>query len=153
MLKGSCACGRIRYETQAQVLAVNACHCKTCQQVSGGPFLGFVDFPTSELKWTRQPEIWASSDIAERGYCKVCGSSMSMRYHFEPERIGLCLGTVLEARPPLPGLSAHIFLNEKASYFVLPDDGASGWDEFKPKFHDKIRKWKQGRVSNIKANL
>ena len=145
MIKGSCACGRIRYQTQAQPLAVNGCHCGTCQRLSGGPFLAFVDFAASQLEWTQQPDTWTCSDIAQRGHCKQCGSSISMVYHFENDRIGICMGTVVEADPPLPGIQVHIFLKDKAPWFVLPDDSAGRWEGFSPGYDEKIEKWKAGK--------
>ncbi|EXJ91036.1 hypothetical protein A1O1_04143 [Capronia coronata CBS 617.96] len=143
MIKGSCACGRIQYQTQAQPLSVDACHCGTCQK-AGGPFLGFADFPVSELQWTHQPpDMWTRSEIADRGYCNVCGSSLSMQYRFQ-DVIGITLGTI-QAGTSLPRLGTHIFLKEKAPWFVLPDDGAQRWDEFPPEFQQKLDQWNQGR--------
>ena len=142
MIKGSCACGRIQYQSQAKPLAVNACHCGTCQLVSGAAFLAFAMVSVQELQWTKQPDMWARSDIAERGYCKVCGASVSMSYHFEPDRVWVTLGTVVFAEPPLPRPSVHIFLKEKAPWFVLPDDGAERRDEFSPEFAKFIETWK-----------
>lgn len=83
------------------------------------------------------------SDIAERGFCNVCGSSMSMQYRFASDRIGVCTGTVTEADPPLPRLEAHIFLEEKAPWFVIPDDGAKRYDGFSPGYDDKIKRWRE----------
>ncbi len=142
MIRGSCACGRIQYTTQAKALAITACHCIPCQRVAGGPFLPFVGLPSTAIEWTQQPDMWQASNIAERGYCKQCGSAMSMRYFFEADRIGLTLGTVIEAQPALPPVGAHIFLKDKASYFTLTDDGAERFDEFSPGFQDKIEQWK-----------
>lgn len=139
-IKGSCACKRIQYETEAQPLAVNACHCRTCQQISGGPYLGFVDFMTKDLKWTQQPDIWQATDIAERGHCKNCGSSVSMRYYVDPDRIYVTLGTV-ETQSALPRMEFHIFLKDKAPYFVLAEDGARRYDGFPPRFSETLGQW------------
>lgn len=143
MIKGSCSCGRIQYQTQAQPSSPTACHCKTCQQISGGSFLAFIHFPTAELEWTKeQPDLWSRSDIADRGFCSTCGSSLSMVYHFEKEKTGVCLGSVNEAEPALPKLEAHIFLAEKASWFVVPEDGARRQDGFSAEHEALIAKWK-----------
>lgn len=144
MIKGKCACGRVQYHTQAEPLAANACHCEECRRQSGGPFLGFIGLPMSEVHWIQPPEIWASSDIAERGFCKVCGSAMSMRYLFDPHRIAVTMGTIIEASPAVPR-PAHIFLKEKASWFVLPDDGAERHDDFPGDFRTKIDQWRKDR--------
>src|SRR3954470_18426556 len=93
-IKGSCACGRIKYQTKSTPLSITACHCKTCQQASGGPYLAFADFDREELEWTQKPDVWRSGDVAERGFCRECGSTMSMLYHFEPGRISTTLGTI-----------------------------------------------------------
>ncbi|OAP65683.1 hypothetical protein AYL99_01655 [Fonsecaea erecta] len=142
MIKGSCACGRIQYETQAEPLALTACHCVTCQRVSGAPYMGFVGIPASTVEWKQRPDIWIASDIAERGHCKSCGSALFMRYFFETDRTAVTLGTVVEAEPALPPLGAHIFLKDKAPYFVLADDGARRHDEFSQEFHDRIEEWR-----------
>lgn len=39
MNKGHCLCGAVELETNQSVENINACHCKTCQQWGGGPFL------------------------------------------------------------------------------------------------------------------
>ena len=141
MIKGGCACGRIQYQTQAQPIDINACHCITCQIVSGGPFLGFAAFRTEDLNWTQQPDVWQGSDIATRGHCKVCGSTMSMQYLFELDRMFVTLGTVSSADPALPLVHAHIFLKDKAPYIVVPDDGARRHEGFSAAFQDRIDQW------------
>ncbi|KIV76869.1 hypothetical protein PV11_08720 [Exophiala sideris] len=141
MIQGGCACGRIQYTTDAQPLAVNVCHCVTCQRISGSAFLAFLDIQSSQVTWTQQPDKWSCSDIAERGHCKMCGSSMSMTYHFEKGRTAICLGTINETDHSLQP-TAHIFLKDKAPWLVLADDGIRRWDTFSPGYQGKISKWK-----------
>jgi hypothetical protein len=38
---GRCSCGAIRYESTAQPAMMIHCHCRDCQQSSGGPFTSF----------------------------------------------------------------------------------------------------------------
>ena len=38
MLKGSCLCGGIRYEIDAELKAVSNCHCGQCRKASGAAF-------------------------------------------------------------------------------------------------------------------
>jgi hypothetical protein len=68
-----------------------------------------------------------------------------MVYHFENDRIGVCMGTVVEADPPLPGIQSHIFLKDKAPWFILPDDAAKRLEGFSPGYDEKIEKWKAGK--------
>src|SRR5437899_9985919 len=47
---GGCACGAIRYESTADPVMMLNCHCRDCQQSSGGPFSSFVVVPTEAFK-------------------------------------------------------------------------------------------------------
>src|SRR5260370_9969429 len=47
---GGCACGAIRYESTAEPVMILHCHCRDCQQSSGGPFSSFVIVPTEAFK-------------------------------------------------------------------------------------------------------
>src|SRR5882762_1408411 len=55
---GGCACGAIRYESTAEPLMMLHCHCRDCQQSSGGPFSSFVIVPT-QAKPDSTPHIVA----------------------------------------------------------------------------------------------
>ncbi|WP_162889086.1 GFA family protein [Maritalea myrionectae] len=56
---------------------IGACYCATCRKINGGgPLLGLHG--NSELKASGQEHIerYASSDWAERGFCKKCGTTL-----------------------------------------------------------------------------
>lgn len=76
---------------------------------------------------------------------------MSMQYDSEPGMIGIPAGTIdeesLEERSPgetgkgkgerlRP--ECHIFLREKASWFVVPDDGLGRHDGFTPEMEERV---------------
>src|SRR2546429_1444845 len=76
---GGCACGAIRYESTAEPVAMLHCHCRDCQQSSGGPFSSFVVVPTKAFKLLQgSPRFHASPSEAggmtRRGFCPDCGS-------------------------------------------------------------------------------
>ena len=79
----------------------------------------------------------------------MCGSAISMMYVFERERVGLTLGTINEADPPISGITYHMFLSEKASWYIVPDDVATRQAGFGDGFQAKVDKWKkeQGMAS------
>ena len=55
---GGCACGAIRYECTAEPLEMFCCHCRDCQQASGGPYSPAVLVPSTAFKLdTRLTEI------------------------------------------------------------------------------------------------
>ena len=78
-LSGHCLCGDVRVLAQAVSRRVGFCHCGMCRSWSGGPLLA-VDCGT-EVSFEGADRIGnhASSDWAERGFCKRCGSHLFFR--------------------------------------------------------------------------
>jgi hypothetical protein len=76
---GGCQCGAIRYRAEGPRDRASVCHCRMCQKASGGPFMAFVRFPVRHVAWSRPPAVFASSTIAERGFCRDCGTPLSYR--------------------------------------------------------------------------
>ena len=89
---GQCLCGAVTYRFEAEANEFTACHCKMCQRWSGG---AFVALPASSVDFDHDDQLalYTSSDIADRGFCRTCGSSLFYRatptgnYH-------LCVGTI-----------------------------------------------------------
>jgi hypothetical protein len=50
-----------------------------CQKASGAPFMAFVRFPASQVTWSTPPDLFASSNLVERGFCRDCGTPLSYR--------------------------------------------------------------------------
>ena len=84
------------------------------------------------------------SDMAIRSSCKDCGTPMFMQYYMTPDSIGVAAGTVdeasLQGRIVKPN---HIFVAEKAGWYILPEDGLDRHDMFPPEFQEAIERWKQ----------
>lgn len=80
VLTGGCQCGAVRYALYAEP-DVGICHCRMCQKATGGLFLASAGVPLAQFAWTRgQPAVFRSSSIAERGYCRDCGTPLFFRY-------------------------------------------------------------------------
>ncbi|MBY4675425.1 GFA family protein [Marinobacterium arenosum] len=76
---GSCLCGATRLTAKATSRSVGACHCGMCRKWTGGPLLA-VDCGTEvSLEGGENIACYASSDWAERGFCKQCGSHLFYR--------------------------------------------------------------------------
>ncbi len=41
--------------------------------------MAFVRFPVQDVTWSNPPAIFASSNAAERGYCRDCGTPLTYR--------------------------------------------------------------------------
>jgi hypothetical protein len=108
---GGCQCGRVRYRAQGPRDRSSLCFCRMCQRASGGPFMAFVRFPADQVTWITPPDVFASSNKVERGFCRACGTPLSYR-HVGGPNISLTLyslddpaavepdvGFTLEAKP------------------------------------------------------
>lgn len=74
--KGSCLCGRVRFEVSFQDLAVIACHCTRCQKWSGGMAM-YIETASKPIFYgSGRPAVFRSSYVAERGFCSDCGTSL-----------------------------------------------------------------------------
>jgi hypothetical protein len=93
-LAGGCQCGAVRYRLQAEPTGANICHCRMCQKAGGAPFMAFGGVRMSEFVVTRGViSTFASSDIAERGFCAECGTPLTYR-GLGSERISVTLGSL-----------------------------------------------------------
>src|SRR5258706_7886983 len=80
LLTGGCQCGAIRFALTAAPVKVSICHCRMCQKAAGAPFASFADIAKEDFAWTRgQPAAFKSSTIAERDFCRDCGTPLSFR--------------------------------------------------------------------------
>lgn len=83
-MAGGCMCGRIRFVADVDNDEAYLCHCRMCQKASGNVSLAFKNLQKSDVRWEGEPDYYASSPIALRGYCRECGTSLSFEYHDSP---------------------------------------------------------------------
>lgn len=76
---GGCLCGAIRFRAQPEKPEVAACHCSMCQKWSGGPLFALDCGANFQIENKQHLGIYKSSEWAERGFCKKCGSSVFWR--------------------------------------------------------------------------
>jgi len=92
LLTGGCQCGAIRFALTAAPVKISICHCRMCQKASGAPFASFADIEKRDFSWTRgKPAAFKSSTIAERDFCRDCGTPLSFR-RIDGERIEIMTG-------------------------------------------------------------
>lgn len=76
---GGCQCGATRYHVAAGRAFASICHCRMCQRASGGPFAALLEVDAARVTWDTPPGVFASSDLAERGFCPACGTPLFYR--------------------------------------------------------------------------
>jgi hypothetical protein len=79
---GGCVCGAVRYECSAQPIMMFNCHCRDCQQVTGGGFVAGLLVPLSAFRLTKgQLRYHFTPSMAggkhKRGFCADCGSRLT----------------------------------------------------------------------------
>lgn len=117
MIKGSCLCGDVRFETRAEPQGASMCHCSQCRKQSGGVWSSaFV--PENDLTITGQVNWFHASDLAKRGSCPRCGSFLFWKAHDE-DTISFALGAV--DGPTGLHLTKHIFTASKGDYYDIAD--------------------------------
>jgi hypothetical protein len=101
-LTGGCQCGAVRYALYVEPTAADLCHCRMCQKAMGNLFMAVAGVPLEEFAWTAgAPATYRSSSVAERTFCRDCGTPLSFRY-LGRERISVTTGSLDEparARP------------------------------------------------------
>ena len=118
---GGCMCGAIRYEAKAEPLRAVTCHCGMCRRASGAACLTFVHFPKDAFAWTKaEPTRHRSSAEAERGFCPICGSTLTMHETVLEDRVQVTLGSL--DRPEDVDPDDHVWTREQLPWLKI-DDG------------------------------
>ncbi len=77
-ITGGCQCGAVRYRLAKPPTGVGICFCRMCQKSVGNYFAAHAGVSEEDLTWTRgEPAIFRSSEAAERGYCRDCGTPLT----------------------------------------------------------------------------
>ncbi len=76
---GTCLCKAVSMSVENMEPKVGACHCNTCRKWCGGPNLA-IDCGTEVVfEGEEFISVYASSEWAERGFCKQCGTHLFYR--------------------------------------------------------------------------
>lgn len=72
---GHCLCGAVRFTAKRVSNAVGACHCGMCRRWASGPLFAVT---TERVSFEGEDKIarYDSSEWAERGFCKLCGTNL-----------------------------------------------------------------------------
>lgn len=117
MLTGSCLCGSVAYEVDAQPGPIVHCHCRTCRKTHGSAFSSVTNVPRDRFRFIRGEDLlnaYESSPGKFRRFCSRCGSHIVAERTGQPTvllRLG-CLDTPIEDEPRV-----HIWRSDAASWY------------------------------------
>lgn len=78
-INGHCLCGAITIRVASANTSLGACHCAMCRRWVGGPYLAMDCGTDVSFDGEQSIGVYNSSDWAERGFCKQCGSNLFYR--------------------------------------------------------------------------
>jgi hypothetical protein len=92
---GGCQCGKVRYGLYVAPENSHACHCRMCQRATGGLFAALAGAPKAAFAWTQgEPAVVESSNLAQRAYCRDCGTPLSFSYNLPEARFYVTIGSL-----------------------------------------------------------
>ncbi|GMG84077.1 GFA family protein [Paralimibaculum aggregatum] len=115
---GGCQCGAVRFRVTGGLGRASICHCRMCQRATGGAFAPLVG--ARGVEWQGTPARFASSDVAERGFCAACGTPL----FYAPlgsEVVELMIGALDDPGAVTPEL--HYGVESRVPWLQLAD----GW--------------------------
>lgn len=114
---GGCLCGAVRFALRRPLRAVVVCHCGQCRRWHGhvGAYTQ-CDADGLRLDEDRGLAWFRSSEVARRGFCRECGSSLFWQRHGS-DRVSVAAGA-LDAPTGL-ATTLQIFAADKGDYYDL----------------------------------
>ncbi|MEL6212551.1 MAG: GFA family protein [Pseudomonadota bacterium] len=115
---GRCLCGAVAFTCTPKPhddgVHVDACHCSMCRRLVGGPLLGVTLDGPPTIDNRESLTTYASSEWAERQFCKVCGSNLF--YQLKDGGLYTVIAGALDDDADAK-LTVEIFVDEKPSYY------------------------------------
>jgi hypothetical protein len=92
-MTGGCACGCVRYTAKIDDDDAYLCHCRMCQQATGSVSIAFKSVKQTEVAWEHEPDWYDSSAIAQRPYCRECGTSLGFKFREGSDKMDLTVAS------------------------------------------------------------
>ena len=88
-MSGGCACGKVRFTATVHDDDAYLCHCRMCQRATGSVSIAFKNVMQADVDWQGEPDWFDSSPIAQRPYCRDCGTSLGFRFKEGSDKMDL----------------------------------------------------------------
>ena len=122
---GGCLCGAVRFQVSGPLRDVVNCHCSMCQKLHGvfgahskAKKNNIAIIEGRGLKWYR------TSEIAQRGFCRECGSSLFWREKGAERDWAVSVGALDATNDGGHGqrITEHIWIDDKPGFYDFADD-------------------------------
>jgi hypothetical protein len=117
---GGCLCGAVRFHARGVPNWTGWCHCQSCRRHSGAPVSVFVAFDEAKVEVTQGAIVkFASSPGVLRGFCAICGSTLTCQGDRRPGELHMHVGAFDDAGALAPAF--HIFPEERLPWLCLAE--------------------------------
>ena len=114
----SCLCGMVKIKSKLTEHNIHVCHCNMCRRWAGGPNFAVDCGNDIQITGEENISIYNSSDWAERGFCKLCGSHLF--YRLKGNNRYMLPAGLFEKLENMK-LSHQFFIDEKPDYYTFAD--------------------------------
>lgn len=122
MIKGSCLCGKITFESTESNYRLANCHCSLCRKSHGAAFATLAVVPKDSFKVTSGDNYLAKYEATkdvQRCFCSSCGSRLFNQTNKWP-LVSIVAGNIDSELTSPPKL--HVFFESKANWCEITDD-------------------------------
>ncbi len=113
-LEGQCLCGAVTVRIVPPAPHVDACHCRMCQRWGGSALLSLRMVTDPDIAGHEHIGRYASSDWAERGFCRQCGTHL---FFFYKPKASYSFTAGLFGGAADFTMTEEIFIDEKPGYY------------------------------------
>ena len=121
MIKGSCACGRVRFEIEA-ARSMTYCHCVNCRKLTAASVATYVHVENDKFRWLAGEDninAYESSPGSLRKFCRTCSSMVPSQ---APYLTTMSIPAGLFDDDPGVRPRLHVFTSSKAPWHEITDD-------------------------------
>ncbi|HVL58157.1 MAG TPA: GFA family protein [Burkholderiaceae bacterium] len=129
MHRGSCLCGKVRYEVDGELTDVSHCHCTMCRKAHGAAYGSYGNVRREQFRFVAGESgvaRYRSSAGVLRTFCAECGATLQwLRVDPQSPWVSFTLGTLDTRYAPEPDARPrHIFVGSRADWVEV----APHWD-------------------------
>ncbi|MTC28852.1 GFA family protein [Providencia alcalifaciens] len=114
MPQGQCLCGSVKLTIDHPIDTVHVCHCGMCQKWNGGPGMTIGYECEPKIEGNALITRFASSEWAERAFCKQCGTHLFYHLH-SPSTYYISAALFAESQNAKMG--TQIYIDCKPNYY------------------------------------
>lgn len=115
-LEGQCLCGAVTVRMTLPEPHVDACHCGMCRRWGGSALLSLRMVADPEIGGAEHITRYASSQWAERGFCRQCGTHL---FFFYKPKASYSFTAGLFGGADGFAMTEEIFIDEKPAYYAF----------------------------------